>query len=338
MIIFLYGQDSFRSRLKLNELKDKYLKEVDKTGSGLKVLAGANATFAEIAESVGPSSLFSKRRLIIIEDIFLNKEADIFEKISQYFKKEPSGNIVIFRDSSLKTKKIRNTSVPLQLDAAGKEKPLNKKQTALFKLLSGQKYAYSFDRLNNTELAGWIKKQAAARGGKISARAAELLVGLAGADGWRLNNELDKLLNYRAASGGDIEIKDVQDLVRGSFSENIFALTDALSAKNRALAVKLLAEQVEAGLNDGYLLNMFARQFKILLRIRQALENGMSQRQIAGLLKLHPYVLQKGLTQARNFTMPSLKNILSRLIRIDYEVKSGRGDYLNGLNMLIAKL
>ena len=343
MLIFLYGQDSFRSRQKLNELRDKYLREVDKLGSGLNVIAGAKAGFSDIAAAVSPSSLLSKKRLIIIEDIFANKDAVIFEKLSEYFKnKQQDDNIVIFWESNLIIKKIRNKPAAMLIDSSGKDKPLNKKQSELFKFLASQKYASSFNLLSNTELANWVKGQAAARGGKISMRAASMLVGLVGTDGWQINSELDKLLNYKAAGkltvgGAEIEIEDVQNLVRGNFSENIFALTDALSVKNKALAARLLGEQIEAGLDGSYLLNMFVRQFRILLQIKQALESGSSQRQIAGQLKLHPFVAQKGVEQARNFTLPVLKNILSRLVRIDYEVKSGQGDYLSGLNMLIAR-
>lgn len=344
MIIFLYGQDSFRGRLKLNELKDKYRREVDKLGSGLAAVDGAKATLAEIASAAGPSSLLSKKRLIVIENIFLNKDQEIFVKLAEYFKsRKRNDNIIIFWQAGLKVKKIKNTVLPVLANPDGQAKPLNKKLTALFKFLAAQKYAYSFNSLNNSQAASWVKKETARRGGKINTRAAELLVGLVGADGWQMDNELAKLLSYKTASqltasGPEIEIEDVKNLVRGNFSENIFALTDALSVKNKALAVRLLDEQIEAGLSDGYLLNMFVRQFRILLQIKQALLTGLSQRQIAGQLKLHPFVAQKGVEQARHFTLPILKNILSRLIKIDYEVKSGQSDYLTGLNMLLAGL
>ena len=344
MIIFLYGQDNFRSRLKLNELKDKYLREVDKLGSGLKIISGAKAGFSEIAAAISPSSLLSKKRLIIIEDIFINKDKEIFGKLYEYLKNtKQDDNIIIFWESNIKTKKFKNIPSPMLLDSSGKEKPLLKKQAELFKFLSAQKYAYSFDLLSNTESANWVKRETARRGGKISVKAAEMLVGLVGNDGWQINNELDKLLSYKmagklTADGVDIGIEDVKNLVRGNFSENIFALTDALSVKNKALAIKLLDEQIEAGLSDGYLLNMFTRQFRILLSIKQALESGSNSRQIASQLKLHPFVAQKGIEQARHFALPALKNILNRLVKIDYEVKTGQSDYLTGLNMLIAKL
>lgn len=344
MIIFLYGEDNFRSRLKLNELKDKYLKEIDKLGSGLKTLAGANRSFSEIVEAVSPFSLLSKKRLIIIEDIFLNKDGEILEKLGAYLKnKKSDDNIIIFWESGIKLKKIKNVLLPMLLDSGGREKPLNKKQAALFKFLSGQKYSFSYNLLSNTELANWTRKQATVRGGKISAKAAEMLIGLVGNDGWQISNELDKLLSYKATAKltkADIEIEaeDVKNLVRGNFSENIFALTDALSVKNKALAIKLLDEQLEAGSDGQYLLNMFVRQFRILLQIKQALEAGLSQRQIASRLKLHPFVLQKGVEQARNFSLLVLKNIFNQLVKIDYLVKSGQSDYVVELNTLIAKI
>jgi DNA polymerase III delta subunit len=347
MIIFLYGQDNFRSHLKLNELKDKYFKEVDKLGSGLKVLAGAKATFAEITAAVGPSSLFSKRRLIVIEDLFANQDPEIFKKLLVYLKKSSqlaSGNIVIFWESNIKMKKMKNIFLPFLLGASNKDEPLDKGQTELFKFLAEQKYSpRSFDLLSHVELANWAKKEVMARGGKISAKAVAVLVGLVGADGWQLHSEIDKLLSFKAAAkltglNAEISEEDVKNLVQGNFSDNIFSLTDAISVKNRALAVKLLDELIESGLDGHYLLSMFIRQFRILLRLRQAMDTGLSSRQTANLVKLHPFVLRKGLEQARNFSLTTLTNIFSQLVRIDYSVKSGRGDYLTSLNMLIARI
>lgn len=344
MIVFLYGEDNFRSRLKLNELKDKYLKEVDKFGSGLKTIAGAKATFTEIATAISPASLLSKKRLIMIEDVFASKDQTIFEKLGDYLaKQEKNDNIIIFWESNLKMKKIKNVLLPFLIDSGSPDKPLSKKSSDLFKFLAKQKYSYNFNSLSHTELANWVKKEVAHRGGKISVPAAELLVGLVGSDGWQISNEIAKLLSYKQAGKLteallEIEATDVKNLTRGNFSDNIFVLTDAISVKNKPLAVKLLAEQIEAGSDGPYLLNMFVRQFRILLQLRQAIDAGLSPRQIASRMKLHPFVLQKGLDQARNFNLLTLKNIFSQLAKIDYLAKSGQRDYITGLNILIARI
>jgi DNA polymerase-3 subunit delta len=326
-------------------MKDKFVREVDPTGASLSMLDGRTAGIREINEQASPSSLLSRKRMVVIEDVFQNKGEKIFEELIELLKtQEKNDNILIFWDSSVKTGKKENI---LFINSAGEEKPLGVKPLKLFKYLAKQKFAQEFKGLSNVEAAGWVKKETEARGAQITLPAANLLVSLAGTDLWQINNEISKLVNYKSGlepqiiKGGQkivIEEKDVEELVRGNFDEDIFALTDAVSAKNKALAARLLEEQFTAGLSDVYLLTMITRQFNILLQIRQALDKNETQRKMQSDLKLHPYVLQKGAAQARNFTLAQLKNILSRLIEMDYLMKTGRGDIQTMLSMLFARI
>lgn len=220
----------------------------------------------------------------------------------------------------------------------------------LFNFLGKQPYAQEFKTLPNAELAAWIKKKAEARGGLITDRAAQTLISLVGNDLWQINNEIDKLINYEA--GGEAKLlapgearkaktiseDAIRQLVRGGFDEDIFALTDALSNRNRKLASQLLNEQYEAGLSDGYLLSMITRQFRILLQVRQALDSRLSSRKIITSLKLHPFVAQKSINQVRNFNLASLKNALNKLIEIDFLVKTGQAEAKILLNLFIQKI
>ncbi|MBU0999540.1 DNA polymerase III subunit delta [Patescibacteria group bacterium] len=352
MIIFLYGKNTYNSRQKLRELKDKFIREIDPSKNNIIVLDGKTVNIEQINEKVSPRSLLVKKRMIIVEDIFLNKDKDIFLDLFNHFKakKHTSGdNIIVFWDSSVATKKTSYKVNTLHTDASGKEKALTKKQLLLFNLLLKQ-YAQEFKLLSNTEAASWVKKQVANHGGNISHQAVQILVSLIGNDLWQLNNEINKLLNYKlglkpklipnAPKNQQIEIyiKDIEQLVKGNFDENIFALTDAISNKNNALAVKLLEEQYEAGLTDGYLISMIIRQFKILLRIRQALDSGLTGRKINSSLKLHPFIVQKGINQVRNFSLTALKNILKQMIKIDYHMKTGQANAKIMLNLFLSKI
>lgn len=331
MIIFLYGEDTFRSRQKLKQLKEKFFRDVDLTRSSFTVLDGETATMEKINERLSPISLFSKKRMVVIDNIFSAKDQALAEKLLEFLKQREGGmeNIVIFWDSITEEEKL----------------PKAKKE--LFNFLRQQKYAQHFKPLSNTEATAWTKEQVEARGGKISHQATQELTSLVGSDLWQINNEIDKLLAYREGreekivAGGEpitIEFEDVKKLVRGSFDENIFALTDAISNNNKALAAKLFEEQVEAGLTDGYLLTMIIRQFRILLQIKEALDQGNTSRKITNLLKLHPFVVQKGITQARNFTIPVLRRIMSQLIEVDLAMKTGKGEVKTMLNVLMARL
>ncbi|MEK7097690.1 MAG: DNA polymerase III subunit delta [Patescibacteria group bacterium] len=326
MIIFIYGDDAFRSRRKLKELKDKFLRDVDPSGGSLVVIDGKIADINEINEAVGPASLFSRRRMIVVEEVFANKNKDIFGEILDYFNKKEEDrtneSIVIFWDS-----------------VTGKEK-LAKAKNDLFLFLVKQKYSIpEFKALSNQELLQWIKNEFSARGARVNPGAVSILADTLNKDLWLINNEIDKLISYKKSQNSDeVTLDDIRRMVRGQFDENIFALTDAVGSRNKAMAMKLLEEQLAADVSDIYLLSMIIRQFKILIQIRQAMDSGMDSRSIAGALKMHSFVAQKGMSQARNFSLPALKDIFNRLIGIDYQVKTGAGEARTLLGILIVNL
>jgi len=316
---------------KLNDIKKFFLIKVDPTGNSLTNVDGAKATMENISEAVGPASLLSRRRMIIVENLFLNKNQLIYDQFYKYLKKRPDNNdnIIVIWES---------------IESGEK---LIKVKSNLFKYLKQQKFAEEFKLLSNSQATAWAKKEIVRRGGQITYQAAMALTSLLGSDLWQISNEIDKLINYKLgqklnlsdnAPIASIEIKDVNQLVKGQFDENIFVLTDAIINKNKLLAVRLFTEQIETGLADGYLLTMIIRQFRILLQVRQALDSGLTSRKIINLLKLHPFVLQKSIAQVRNFSLSFLKDMLSRLAVIDFKIKTGQADAKTLLTLLIINI
>ncbi len=322
MIIFLYGGDTFRSRRMLQEMKKKFIKDVDPESQSLSVVEGAATDLTEISEKINTGSLFVKKRLVVIENIFKNKKEKIFAALAEYLKKLSAGddNIIIFWDEELDTK----------------NKPLKAESRKLFSFLAKQKYVQRFDPLTSAQLLSFIKKEVSGFQKDINATAASLLINLTGSDLWLIAQNLKKLAFYTPQKM--IIEADVKEMVTGSFAEDIFAFTDALSAKNKVLASRLLEEQSAAGLSDEYLLAMLIRQFKILLQIREALDDKLNPNEMASQLKLHPFVAKKGALQAKNFTRTALQKHLDRLIRLDFLNKTGQGDVRTELTLLISQL
>lgn len=348
MIIFLFGEDTFRSRQKLRELKDKFIREIDPSKNSLVVIDGEKATLSEVNEQISPASFFSKKRMAVIENIFSNKDNNFLKELEDFFaKKDSDENIIIIWEPNIRTKKKGNKDEVMMTDKSGNEKALLVKQKKMFEFLKKQKYVQEFQSLSNIELGRWTKKETESRGGRISNQAINHLISLVGSDLWQINNEIDKLVSYKLAQSpklvkdGDapsIEINDIDLLVRGQINENIFALTDAISNKNKSLAAKLIEDELEAGAVETYLLTMIIRQFKILLQIRQALDLGQTSRKIISSLKLHPFVVQKSINQVRNFQINQLKAIVNRLVQIDAKMKTGKGDIKTELDLLVVGL
>lgn len=322
MIIFLYGADTYRSRRMLREMKKKFIKDTDPDSHSLNMVDGQTTSLKEIAEKINTGSLFVKKRLIIIENIFKNKKEKIFGELAIYLKKFSSSEetIIIFIDE----------------DLDGKNKTLKADAKKLFTFLGKQKYAQEFKLLSGLQLLNFIKKEAQSYKKEISTSAASTLINLTGGDPWQVVSEIKKLSFH--ATDKIISENEVKEMVMGSYSEDIFALSDALSTRNKALALKLLEEQYAAGLSEEYLIVMLIRQFKILLQIREALDSKVSSNDLANQLKIHPFVAKKGALQARNFTALSLKNYLNNLINLDFLNKNSQTDIKTELTLLISSL
>ncbi|MFA7087851.1 MAG: DNA polymerase III subunit delta [Patescibacteria group bacterium] len=322
MIIFAYGADSFRSRRFVKELKNKFTDNVDPDATSLDIIDGQTATLKEVADKITTGSLFVKKRLVIVNNIFKNKKEKIFSDLLNYLKTftDDQENIIIFRNE----------------DGEKELGSLKADAKKLHDFLKKQQYSQEFKSLDNGQLLSFIKKEMASYGKEISAPAASLLIALTDGDLWQIAGEIRKLSSR--TNEDKISTEEVKEMVAGSFNENIFALTDAISAKNKNRAISLLEEQYAAGLSDEYLITMFIRQFKILLQIRAALDNNLNPEKIKESLKLHPFVIKKGIGQAANFSPLTLKKFLNQLVYLDFMNKTGQGNIKTELTLLISDL
>jgi len=324
MIIFLYGEDTFRSRVKLKEFKDKFIREVDPSGNDIVVLNGETVNLLKIKDAASAASLFSRKKMVIVENVFKNKSKTVLDEIAEYFRKLKSDqeNIIVFWDEMSGAKMSKNKLFNL----------LSKEDDKL----SFKKFVQVYPALSDQETAAWLKSEIQKRGGQINPQAVFSLVAALGNDLWSQNNEIDKLVAYK--KGEEITPADIQKMVSGKINENIFALTDAIGTKNRRLSIELLEKEIEAGAAEMYLLFMIMRQFKIMLQIRTALDKGKSNAVIASELKIHPYVVSKSSQQIRSFSGEFLQNILNKLIEIDYQIKNGQTELVSALELLLVRL
>ncbi len=331
MIIFLYGQNAFISQQKLQDLKDKFVKDVDKNGDSIKTIDGADSKVQEVIQALGSSSLFSNKKLIVIKNISANKNKNIFKDLRDYLKKETNNkdeekeNIIIFIDEHNGEKMGRNV---------------------LWQYLLKQRFVQNFPLLNTGQLNKWINERASELGAVFTSAQILKIAGTFAGNLWQIDSELKKIVYYKSALNSGISKnekmvildEDLLNMSVGKIDENIFALCDAIANKNIKLALSLLEKELEAKMTETYLLHMVIRQFRILLQVRQGLDSGLNQKQIALELKLHPYVLQKSMRQAGNFSLDFLKNIFLKLIELDKNLKTGKAEFKVSLSLLFTKL
>jgi len=329
MIIFLYGQDTFRSRLKLKELKDKFVREIDRSSLNIETLDGSKLVVADFEKAINTFPFLAKKRLVIVEDLLSkNRGQKIPNEILEILEKnDPAQVIIIFWES---------------LSFAGKEKRSKSKSAktggALFAFLAKEKFAQEFGLLEQSGIGAWAKDQISKRGGKIKPAALNLLADMVGNDLWQLNSEIEKLLAY--ARGREIEAADVQLLLQSKLEEDIFKLTDALGAKNKTLALKLISDQLRAGTSPLELLSKMTWQFKNLLLVKSFMEingAGYNPARLQYQLGLHPFVVKKTAAQVKNYSLSALKKTYQSLLQIDYRLKTSQASPEVLFDLLIAK-
>lgn len=323
MVLFLYGEDSYRSRQKLKQIEEKF-KKSDKSRMNFIKIDGERAVWREIEKEIIAPPFLHDKKLVIVEN-FLAKRGQKLDEATEFLKKEkiPAGTILVFYEADSPDER-----------------------TAIFKFLNKPKQAEKFNLLDPVRLPAWIAAAAEERGVKIDRQAAGLLAELVGSDLWQASGELDKLAAY-CRKTGKIGAEEVRKMVRGKFDENIFALTDAIAAKNKRMAFKILNEQIEAGLKETQIFFMLVRQFRLLLQIKEIVAKNYSflspsdpglKSKIAAELKLHPFVVQKTLQQIKNYSIPELKKIYKNLLAMDMRMKRTRANPRLLLDLFFAQV
>jgi DNA polymerase-3 subunit delta len=190
---------------------------------------------------------------------------------------------------------------------------------------------------DSRDLPAWIEQYSKQQGIAVEPRAVQLLATYVGANLRQLANELDKLATY--GRGRAITAADVDLLVSDASEAMIWTLTDALSQRNPRTAMQSLHALRRGDANAFYLLTMIARQYRIMLKVKDALAGAGSANEydIAKQLGEKPFPIKKAMQQAAGYSADGLVDVLDRLLEADFAMKTG-ADPDTEIDLLIAEL
>ena len=304
MIIFLYGENTYRSRQKLNEIIEHY-KKTHKSGLNLRQFEGKDLDFQDFKNELQTTPMFKEKKLLILNNVFANQEfKEEFLKNSD--KLAESDHVIIFYED--------------------REVPLN---NSLFKFLKKEAETQEFPMLNTQQLRSWLKKEFSQYQTEIELRALDRLIEFVGNNLWQFSNEVKKLVAF--SKGKKVGVKDVELLVKSKIETDIFKTIDAIALKRKRQALNLLHQHLEKGDSPLYLLTMINYQFRNILAIKDLLEKGKPLSRS----KLHPFVVKKSYQQAQQFSFSELKKIYRKIFEVDYNIKTGKLEAQAALDLLI---
>lgn len=311
MIYFIYGEDSYRSKVKLQEIIEGY-KKVHKSGLNLIYVDAREKSFDDFYCNFKINSMFAEKKLIILKNVCANLkfQEDFLKELKKI--EEIKDIVVIYEDC-----------------------PADQR-TKFFKAL--QKYAkcQEFERLQPANLRKWILQEFEKQKIKINPDALDLLISFVKNDLWRLSNEINKLSNYKVS--GIVKKEDVELLVKPNIENDIFKTIDELASKNKKQALNLMHKHLDSGDNSLYLLSMIAYQFRNLLIIKELLKKRVPYQLIAKKSGLHPFVVQKSYYLCNQFSFLQLKKIYQKIFQVDLDIKTGKVEPEIALDLLLSEI
>ena len=314
MINLLHGNDEFSSNQFLKGIvEQKNISEFD-----LNVVDTNDLTENTFKENICTISLFGTNRLIIfnylLSKINSTKEKN-WENFINILLNKPSTNEVVF---------FEKEEINLKKNYFAKLNDIC--QITLSNIPTGRG---SWD-LNRK----WIIERQKKYNLHISNEGINKLVELLGSNYRYIDNELQKLSNYNP--DGNINISDIEIMVSGIKEDSIFALIDSIMVKDNFRASQLLDNLIEQGNSFFNIINMIARQVRLILITKDLLKLKVDNSDIKRQIQISSdYAFNKIITQSKESDEVRLKNSLRLLLDIDVDIKSGNKSEIEYIKKLI---
>lgn len=321
-----HGADEFTRAETLADFKRR-LGPPDTVDLNTTLLDGRNLTLAELRYACDAIPFLAEKRLVIVKGLLTRltprkgqelstAQKEYLAALTDYLPRLPETTRLVFvEDGPLPAKH------PI-LQLAQREE---------------RGYVKRFDPPDAKALPRWIAKRVRRHGGEIEPQAARQLAALVGADLRLLDQEIAKLVTYTNAKR-PITKADVEAVVPYAQTAVVFDLVDALGRRDGRTAAQTLHRLLDAGEHPLGLLAMIARQFRLLIQVKELKAQGSSSRDIAQTLKLHPFPARKLHNQATHFTAAQLEKVYRHLLDTDVAIKSGEIEAEVALDLLVAGL
>ena len=172
------------------------------------------------------------------------------------------------------------------------------------------------------ELPRWASGRARELGLRLEGEAAKTLVAIAGPSQQRISRELEKLA-IALHPEPTVAVEDVVRLIAGEASPRVYDLADALVGGNVEQAIELAEELALHGERPSRFVYPIVGRLREVHRAVELLEGGLTEKELAGALKLPPWRTKKIVPLARRADRETLERALCRFADLEVELRGG---------------
>ena len=309
-IYLLYGEEAYLRKQYRDKLRQALVAEGDTMNCS--IFAGKDINVNEVADLAGTMPFFAERRVIIIESSGWLKSGN--DRITELVKSLPDTTYMIF--------------VEEEVD----------KRSRLYKAITAKGYAALCEMQDEATLKKWIMGLLKKENKRITPDALDLLLDKTGTNMENIRREVEKLVCYRYYDEG-ITAADVEELCVVQIQNRIFEMVEAVAQRDQKQALALYYDLIALKEAPMKILALIARQFNLLLQVREMKKKGYQESAIASQTGLNPYFLKKKyIPQAAQFRMSQLEAAIRACVEAEENVKTGRMSDTLSVELIIVGL
>lgn len=293
-VYLLYGEETYLKLQYRDKLKNALMPEED--AMNYAHYEGKGISEGEVIDLAETMPFFAEYRMIVLEDTGFFKNAS--DKLPEYMKSLPEYLVMIFVESEVD------------------------KRNKMFKAVQKTGRVVEFSTQKEDTLLTWIARLLANADKRITKADAQYLLSRTGTDMNNIAGEVEKLICYTLER--DIVTREDIDAICTEQMENrIFEMIRAVTEQNQEKALKLYYDLLALKEPPMRILFLLARQYNQLLQVKELMEHGNGQQEIASKMKLQSFIVRNYINYAKRYTKKELIKMVNACTETEEAVKTG---------------
>lgn len=307
-VYLLYGEETYLKR----QYRDKLKQALSTPGDTMNAafFEGKDINPGEIIDLAETMPFFADRRLIMLENSGVFKSAS--EELAAYMKEIAETACFVF--------------VEEEVD----------KRSKMYKAVKAAGRIVEFPRQPEAVLTRWVLSRLKREEKKITQPVLQLFFTKTGNDMENIDRELEKLFCY-TMHREIITAEDVEAVCVTQTTGKIFEMVNAIAEKKQRQALNLYYDLLALKEPPMRILFLIARQFQILLQVKELSRQGYDNKFIASKAGIPEFTVRRNQGQARQFSGKQLREAVEDCVQAEEDVKTGNMNDRMSVELLIIK-
>lgn len=307
-VYLFYGEEDYLKR----QYRDRLVHALNPEGDTMNMahFEGKGIDVKEVISLGETLPFFAERRILVLEDtgFFKGQCPDLPE----YMGELPDYLCMIFVEDEVD------------------------KRSRMYKAVKNAGAVVEFPLQDERTLMRWVLGILTREGKKITQRDMELFLMKTGTDMTNIEMELEKLLAY--TMGRDVVTPgDIEEICTNQITNRIFEMVRAVSEQNQKKALDLYYDLLSLKEPPMRILFLLARQFNMMLQVKDMQRLGFDQKGIADKLGIQSFIVRNYASFARKYSMDRLRQAVEDFTRTEEDVKTGKLQDVMSVELMIVK-